>query len=194
MKRSTSTISVIMCSSLLCSCALFTPPAERPITKHDMGIGWSSNQFEALAATADRRIILVSPTNERACAEPSPDAIVSLTSALAASLGADVEGKAELEAAWARGLALNTRAITHRTQGLAFYRDMAFQACQLWMNDAIDEGEYAQYLQDAATLSAPLIQQEIALLPLLVSAGDPNSQNETTGSSDEEDPGDQKQY
>jgi len=188
LKQSTCAILAIICSSLLCGCAHFTPPAERPITKHDMGIRWGSNEFEALAATADRRIILVSPTNGRACAEPSPDAIVSLTSALAASLGANVEDKADLEAAWARGLALNTRAITHRTQGLAFYRDMAFQACQLWMNDAIDEGEYAQYLHDAANLSAPLIEQEINLLPQLNRVSDQNSRAETRASSGKDGP------
>jgi len=165
----------IAVASLLGGCTVFTPPAERPIIKHEVGIGWGDNKFETLAATADRRVILVSPEKMRACAEPSPDAIVSLASTITATLGANKEDVAEIKAAIARGFALNSSAIAHRTQGLAFYRDMAFQTCQLWMNGAISEGEYVGLLKDAAHLASPLIAQEISLIPQISRAVSPEN-------------------
>ncbi|MBB5208376.1 hypothetical protein [Chiayiivirga flava] len=161
------TLSAGIAVVFLSACTVFTPPSERPIIKHEVGIGWGDNRFETLAATADRRVILVSPARDRACAEPSPDALVSLASSVGASLGASKADVAELQTAFARGLAVNTSPIAHRTQGLAFYRDMAFQACQLWMNDVVDQAKYMTMLQEAATLAAPLIAQEVALLPQL---------------------------
>lgn len=161
------TLVACIAAAILPACTVFTPPSERPIIKHEVGIGWGDNKFETLAATADRRVILVSPSRDRACAEPSPDALVSLASSVGASLGATKANVAELQTAFARGLAVNTSPIAHRTQGLAFYRDMAFQACQLWMNDVVDQARYMSMLQEAATLAAPLIAQEVALLPQL---------------------------
>jgi hypothetical protein len=155
----------IFLAAAFTGCTTFTPPAERPIIKHEVGIGWGNNKFETLAATADRRVILVSPELMRACAEPSPDAIVSLASTISATLGAEKEDVAEIKSAIARGFAWNASSIAHRTQGLAFYRDMAFQACQLWINDVIDQRGYMDLLSQAANLAAPLISQEIALIP-----------------------------
>lgn len=73
--------------AVACSgCSLFTPPIEKPIISDNLGITgvFKPYAYETLATTADRRVILVKPDTAMFCAEPSPDAIVTLASSIGA--------------------------------------------------------------------------------------------------------------
>lgn len=91
--------------------------------------------------TGDKRIV---------CAEPSPDAVVSISAAMTAAAklsqtlpdGATTEASAAAAATYAQNAAF----IGMRTQTIQLLRDGLYRACEAYMNGAIDETAYNMLL------------------------------------------------
>jgi len=100
------------------------------------------------------------------CPEPPPDVAQSISAAFAAALegkvtppaGATaVEGAAEVQNA----IATAVLPLLTRTQGLQFYRDLAFYNCVAYLNGALGQDEYRRRLTTNADLAADLIALQI---------------------------------
>lgn len=87
------------------------------------------------------------------CAEPPPEAVEALVATFAAQAEAsDASGKS-FEAGLQRGLSTSIASTFKRSQGVQFYRDVAFTMCTAMLNGYIDQKEYIRQLfkvRDAA--------------------------------------------
>lgn len=124
---------------------------------------------EGLSARMDasQRVVLVSNrggkdgTRHVVCAEPSPDSIISASTAIAAAADAtgyaDGEQTAALKASLALTSAQNAAFVGMRTQTIQLLRDGLYRACEAYMNGAIDEAEYNMLLISMPRVMTALI-------------------------------------
>ncbi|MBS0367477.1 MAG: hypothetical protein JSR67_16805 [Proteobacteria bacterium] len=119
------------------------------------------------ATTPERRVVLMNVTNDRVCAEPSPDAGENLSYNLSAALSAKKTG-AEADANFAQALQSAVQSLFTRTQGVQFYRDGMFSLCLAYMNGAVDQTHYAESSRDLREKAADLIRLEIPYIAGIV--------------------------
>ncbi|MCU0870334.1 MAG: hypothetical protein MUF30_12200, partial [Burkholderiales bacterium] len=87
------------------------------------------------------------------CAEPSPDALVSI--AASGGLGVDVAGKGRVDG---RGAISENALLTgRRTQTIQLLRDGLYRACEAFANGAISSDEYARILSRIDDLAVTLV-------------------------------------
>jgi hypothetical protein len=87
------------------------------------------------------------------CAEPSPDALVSI--AASGGLDADIAGRGKAGARAA--LTESAMAMGRRTQTIQLLRDGLYRACEAYANGAISRDEYARILSRIDDLAVTLV-------------------------------------
>ena len=141
---------------------------------------------EMTAITADRRIVIVSKSLDSklsprilTCSEAPPDVAIGFSSDLQASLSASAAAigdlaKPEIAASYRDALAVAAMALTQRSQGLQFYRDASFHACQAFMNGAYDVEKYRNVMDTNYDKANKLIMQQLNKLPELAKLSAPS--------------------
>lgn len=137
--------------------------AENPLIEESVyleGIATGRDKVGVLAATAQRRMVIFTGSRStngemvdlQFCAEPSPDAVDSLSREFSASLKILLKSKDLAEAAAAGKFYREAQLMMERSQGLQLFRDGNFALCQMFINGKISENDYVT--QYAATLKA----------------------------------------
>ena len=140
---------------------------------------------EMTAITADRRIVIVSmspgsgsSSKVLTCSEAPPDVAIGFSSDLQASLSASAAtvgnlAEPKVAGAYRNALAVAAMALTQRSQGLQFYRDASFQACQSYMNGIYDIDHYNAAMEANRVDALNLIARQLDKLPELAKLSAP---------------------
>jgi len=112
---------------------------------------FSEDRAGAIILDAQQRAILTSPiahptaNNESLvmyCAEPSPDALMVLSQALAASGSGTIFGKAQFQGELRQAMAEAATQLGNRTESIQLLRDASFRLCEARMNGFITSGTF----------------------------------------------------
>ena len=135
-----------------------------------------------MATTAGHRIVTYRMTNGETinedfwqagefCAEPPPDAMVSLTAAFknVLELEADIpsQGSGKLKSEFVRNISTIMAPLLRRSQGLQWNRDNLSFLCNAYLNRMIKKDQFHDLIVNVMTKSHTLIENEIKNLPKL---------------------------
>jgi len=127
----------------------------------DVNLDQDSHDAHALLIDAQQRAILTSPVSHPSandgslamyCAEPSPDALVALSSALAASGSGTIYGKATFQGQVQQAMSEAATQLGRRSQSIQLLRDAGYRLCEARMDGFITNGTFPvalNRLQDA---------------------------------------------
>lgn len=141
-------------TQLLSGCANFSSVHRTLDTTNGQGVLIDIKQRAILASNRKITRNDVETTQTVVCAEPSPDALSAYALDLAAKAN-DASGKA---ISVGMGSSESSAYVGLRTQSIQLLRDQFFRACEAYMNNAIDAGEYnlliRRYQKQTAALLA----------------------------------------
>ncbi|WP_426111353.1 hypothetical protein [Massilia sp. PWRC2] len=160
-------------AAALCGCSFLTSPTEKPVIEDHSGV------LGTFATVAERRMIVTKKNYSNGaennpgyyssfCAEPPPDSTQSIASSLTAALRADAsqdKGKQSVSAEAARELITTAKSLFSRSQGVQLFRDGVYNLCQAHLNAAISQENYVTMFSTLLSVSAKLIDDEIAKSP-----------------------------
>jgi hypothetical protein len=112
---------------------------------------------------AQQRLVIVThhggPNHDetRVCAEPSPDAMSAIAGAIAGK-----GGDAQITASLSGALSQTAASIGIRTPTIQLLRDGLYRACESYLNDAIDKGEYQVVLRNFDRVMVALLAIDAA--------------------------------
>lgn len=127
-------LSAVLSSSLLAGCTYYTRPV-------DIGPVDANYGFAVMTDIKQRAIISGRPSKDSyivTCAEPSPDAMSSLSSSVSAALKA----KPEQTLQFAQSLSESAAFTGMRTQTIQLLRDGMYRLCEGYMAGAISQFQY----------------------------------------------------
>jgi hypothetical protein len=158
-----------------------------------------SHDTQSALIDAKQRAILSSPIvkdddgfDERAfivCAEPSPDAVSALSSALSASLGVKVAEQGEGEGSLAFALSEAVGKLGKRNATIQLLRDGFYRQCEAYLNGIINPQEYqvtaGRYVDAMVTLLAieQVTSPTAGEAPLIIRASTVSGETDVTGQS-----------
>mgnify|MGYP000315444549 CR=1 FL=1 len=158
-----------------CGTAAFTERKANPIIKSKIGT------LDVAANTAARRNVYVRTNDTEAakerryqlgqlgivggrkgemCAEPPPEAIEALVASFTAQAKAANAKGDSFEAGFERGLSTSIASTFKRSQGIQFYRDVAFTMCTSMLNGYIEPSEYVTQLWKIRDLAGEVMKEE----------------------------------
>ncbi len=155
------TFVLLLLTIVLSSCAIFSDQSRKHIIEDK--IGPEGHKIGTLSMVAQRRVFLVRYPDGEFCAEPSPDAVDNLASALSASL-AGGNKSVDVTGSVAASFASNAKQLFFRSQGLQLYRDGTFALCNMYLNNVIDKEQYRAMQSDLLKAVIPLIQAQFRYL------------------------------
>jgi len=161
--------------------------AIQPVTRENLS---DDDNFVVLSTASDRRLAIVNVVSKKTCMEPPPDATMNVSASLAATLtakslesgGVGPEGAL----AYTDNLAKALAHVQQPSQGIILYRNIASSLCNLYVNGAIVDKEYAKLLTDVMGETIRLTNKELELTegkigPNTALSGDGNSSANSTG-------------
>ena len=80
------------------------------------------------------------------CAEPSPDALVTFSTALSTAINGELAGKGAVSGELSRSLSETGRVLGERTPTIQLLRDNLYRACESYANGVVDNFGYALIL------------------------------------------------
>ena len=177
MKRQPLALLVLASSLAAVGCASLNPTNEYPVISKTFGPNSSPDVGEAIAITADRRIVIVlvkPPKGDKSdgewgrfCAEPPPDAASEVSRWFTASLAASSRATPPGVPASASGTLSNTdiqaiRSLFTRSQGIQMFRDGLYSLCQLYANGALHAKEVEPLFKLLLSTSASTVRSEFS--------------------------------
>lgn len=149
---------------LLEGCVLWDfPPSADPVIENSIGKkgdDGKSHKVGTIATVAQRRLAIVKYDDGKFCAEPPPDAVDNVSSAIAAAASLGAKGT-QAEAELANNFASNAVELGYRSQGLQLYRDAMFALCNEHVNGAISNGDLRAMHTEILTVANKLIDKEL---------------------------------
>jgi len=127
-----------------------TPSANHASVFRDADLNQDSHKAHALLIDAQQRAILTSPVSHPSanngslvmyCAEPSPDALVALSSAFAASASGS-SANAQLQGAMQQSMSENAAPLGRRSQSIHLLRDASYRLCEARKDGIISNGTF----------------------------------------------------
>lgn len=94
------------------------------------------------------------------CAEPSPDALVTYSTALSTALRGEIVGQGSVSGELSRSLAETGRVLGERTPTIQLLRDNLYRACESYANGVVDNFGYALILNKIDDLMVTLVAVE----------------------------------
>lgn len=158
---------------LLSGCSAFTPPKAKPVIE-DRVTDWGMGKIGVLATTPERRVVLIRMPEKLLCSEAPADVGESLASAIAASAQVQATGKlSDVEAGISQQFASSILQLTHRSQGIQFYRDVSYHLCTMFMNGVLTAAEVKAAHDKLLDKSDALITLEIPQIASIKQAAAP---------------------
>ncbi|MCB1690986.1 MAG: hypothetical protein KDI33_20995 [Halioglobus sp.] len=125
-----------------------------------------AHEIGTLAVTAQRRLIIANLNTGNFCSEPPPEAVDSVTSAIAAALTADISSKKDVSAEIASNFARHVNQLYKRSHTVQLFRDASFYLCVDAVNSSNgSNGYYIPYQQSVTNMVSqllPVLQLEIS--------------------------------
>ena len=94
------------------------------------------------------------------CAEPSPDAMVTFSTALSTAIRGELAGQGSASGELSRSLAETGRVLGERTPTIQLLRDNLYRACESYANGVVDNFGYALILNKIDDLMVTLVAVE----------------------------------
>lgn len=94
------------------------------------------------------------------CAEPSPDALVTFSTALSAAVRGELAGQGAVSGELSRSLSETGRVLGERTPTIQLLRDNLYRACEAYANGVLDSFAYALVLTRIDELMVNLVAIE----------------------------------
>nr|VFJ75253.1 MAG: hypothetical protein BECKFM1743A_GA0114220_108201 [Candidatus Kentron sp. FM]VFJ75628.1 MAG: hypothetical protein BECKFM1743C_GA0114222_108621 [Candidatus Kentron sp. FM]VFK23491.1 MAG: hypothetical protein BECKFM1743B_GA0114221_109281 [Candidatus Kentron sp. FM] len=133
-------IAMLLAVVLLGGCSTLTEPKKRPVIEDEMVTNElllkGEQEIGTLAVTAQRRLIIANMKTGHFCTEPPPEAVDSITEAIAAAFKADIKQDNNFGAEFAKSFASHVNQLYNRSHTVQMFRDASLQLCVDAINKA----------------------------------------------------------